>query len=346
MQNNHYRVIISKSRETPEETPGQTPEQTTEQAMQMAARQFAKLFNTSTEKAHKILQQEHFTVKKQLDKAGAEKLHKAISAIGINCRIEALQDEQDSALPEIEVIENNAPVKPLTDPARPDPTHDNMAALHKEPTSLSLAAGPVEKATSETNNDRAIEDVDAENFCPECGTIRARSDSCCIHCGYDPGELKKNQLRSIAIKLLLSLTVLGIVGFFGWPWYQQYAKQQQIKDDLQLAFDTRNTISAFIQRTNFWPNQNIDAALPGQLSNRSIASIIVSENAVMTVTFKVEATRSSASSTPAQPTAQTPVQTLIFKARALKGRIVWNCLGGTLEAQYRPDICKKRIIEN
>ncbi|VAW68909.1 hypothetical protein MNBD_GAMMA10-1971 [hydrothermal vent metagenome] len=333
MQNNHYRVIISKSRET--------PEQTTEQAMQMAAEQFAKLFNTSTEKAHKILQQEHFTIKKQLDKAGAEKFHNAISAIGINCRIEALQDEQDSALPEIEIIENNAPVKPLTDPAQA-----SITALHKEPASLSLAAGPVEKATSETNNDRAIEDVDAENFCPECGTIRARSDSCCIHCGYDPGELKKNQLRSIAIKLLLGLTVLSIVGFLGWPWYQQYAKQQQIKDDLQLAFDTRNTISAFIQRTNFWPNQNIDAALPSQLSNRSIASIIVGENAVMTVTFKVEATRSSASSTPAQTTAQTPVQTLIFKARALKGRIVWNCLGGTLEAQYRPDICKKRIIEN
>jgi len=120
-------------------------------------------------------------------------------------------------------------------------------------------------------------------------------------------------------------------------WYQQYSKEQQVIDDLQLAFDTRNAITEFIGRTNFWPNQNIDAELPKQLSNRSIASIIVSENATMTVTFKTQATNSQTSDT---------VQTLIFTARTLKGRIVWNCLGGSLEKKYRPDICKKQIIEN
>ncbi len=321
MQNNSYTVIINKNGDS------------TEQAIS----QLARLFKTTPEKSRKILQQDHFTVKKQLDQPTAEKLHKAIAATGINCQIEITLDEEDTELPSIEEIENTARVKPLLDITQPE-----IAPLHEEQPTLSLANGPVEndpveKASAETGEDKAIEDIDPENFCPNCGTIRASADSNCVHCGFDPQVFRKKNIRSVIIKSLAGLVVLVIAGFLSFPWYQQYSKEQQVIDDLQLAFDTRNTITAFIEKTNFWPNQNIDAELPKQLSNRSITSIIVSENATITVTFKAEATNS--------PTSDT-VQTLIFTARTLKGRTVWNCRGGTLEKKYRPDICKARVIED
>ncbi len=321
MQNNNYSVIISKGGDS------------TEQAIE----QLARLFKTTPDKSRKILQRDHFTVKKQLDQASAEKLHKAITAIGIHCTIETISDQQDTELPRIEEIENKAGVKPLL-----DITQAKITPLHEEQLSLSLADGPltngpVEKASTETDEDKTIENIDPENFCPNCGTIRASEDSDCVHCGFDPRVFRKKNIRSIMIKAMVGLIVLGIAGFLGFPWYQQYSKEQQVIDDLQLAFDTRNDITAFIEKTNFWPNQNIDAELPKQLSNRSIASIIVGKNATMTVTFKTQATNSQTSDA---------VQTLIFTVRTLKGRIVWNCLGGSLEKKYRPDICKKQIIRN
>lgn len=316
MQNNHYSVIISKNSEASEE----------------AIKQLAELFKIATEKARKILQQEHFTVKKQIDKKMAEKLYKAITTTGINCRIEEITDEEDSELPSIEEIDRPGNVKPLL-----DITQAEITPQYKEQLNLSLVAGPVEKASSDTDEDKAIEDIDPEKFCPNCGTIRASADSNCVHCEYDPLKIRKDNIRSIIIKSLLGLLVLGIAGFLGLPYYQQYSQQQRVKDDLKLAFDTRNTITEFILRTNFWPNQNIDAELPKQLSNRSIASITVSENATITVIFKTQATNGPASDGSAQ--------TLIFRAKTLNGNIVWNCLKGSLEKKYRPGICRRRVVE-
>ena len=94
-----------------------------------------------------------------------------------------------------------------------------------------------------------------------------------------------------------------------------------------LAYDTRNTVTDFILKTNFWPNQNIDAGLDKQISNQTLKSVTVGENATITVVFRAEALDDEE-------------QTLIFSPHTLKGRIVWNCLKGTLKEEFRPELCR------
>ena len=311
MSNKKYNVTIIQATD-----PAQTSDSTS------AA--LAKLFKISTDKAEKILQKKSFVIKKNTDKATAEKFHKAISAIGVSCQInEIAEAEEDISLPKIEDVQTSESGRPLTDITRPD-----IAPLHSEQADLSL----VERSPGKSEKKEKIKPIDnvaPENYCPECGTIRASADSTCIHCGYDPIEIRTSNTKSILIKLAIILLVLAIAGAIAFPYYQQYAKQQQVQDDLKLAFDTRNKITDFILQTNFWPNQNIDAGLQKDISNRSLKSVVVGDNSVITVTIHADSLQGSE-------------QTLIFTPRTLKGRIVWNCLGGTLQEEYRPNICHKQ----
>ncbi|MCW9047662.1 MAG: pilin [Gammaproteobacteria bacterium] len=285
--------------------------------------QLSKLFKISADKSQQILQKDSFIIKKQTDKITAEKFHKAITAAGVNCQIDEIIAEAETALPEIEEIENTAKVKPLTDITRPD-----ITPLHQENINLSLEDGVPEKNNS-SSDPAKINDINPENFCPQCGTIRASADSTCIHCGYNPQELKKSKTKTTLISATIIILLLGIGIGIGFPFYQQYSKRAQIIEDLKLAFDTRNKVTEFIQKTNFWPNQNIDADLDKRISNRTLKSVVVGNNAIITATLYghvIDGTE----------------QTLIFTPNILKGRIVWNCLKGTLKEEFRPEICITR----
>jgi len=289
------------------------------QASEPVTAQLAKLFKISAGKARQILQKESFIIKKQTDKSTAEKFHKAISAAGVSCRIDEILDEEETALPVIEELETSAQGKPLTDITRPD-----ITPLHNEHAKLTLAAGPAKKNTSQ---DEIIENIDSANFCPDCGTIRASENSTCLHCGYDPETLKRNNTKAALIKVAIIIVILAIGAGIGFPFYQQYAKRIQIEEDLKLAFDTRNKVTEFIHQTNFWPNQNIDAGLDKQINNQSIKSVIVGEGAVITVVIRAQVLDGEE-------------QTLILTPNILKGRIVWNCLKGTLKEEFRPEVCR------
>ncbi len=293
------------------------------QASESASSQLAKLFKISAEKAQQILQKKSFIIKKQTDKATAEKFHKAISAAGVNCRIDIIEDDvEESALPTIEEIETSTQVKPLTDITQPE-----ITPLHHEHVNLSLTEGPKTKSTTPNSAHEVIENIDSANFCPECGTVRASTNSICKHCGYDPEELRANKTRTILKKMALLIIILVIGIGIAYPFYQQYAKRLKIEKDLQLAFDTRNTVTEFILKTNFWPNQNIDAGLDKQISNQTLESVTLGKDAVITVVLRAEVLEGGK-------------QTLIFTPNTLKGRIVWNCLKGTLKEEFRPKFCK------
>jgi len=312
MENKKYNVTIVQATDS---------DQTSELAPALA-----KLFKITADKAEKILQKKSFVIKKETDKATAEKFHKAISAIGVNCRInEIAETEEDIALPKIEDVQASESGRPLTDITRPD-----ITPLHNEQADLSLVERPAGKPDKEEKI-KPIDNVAPENYCPECGTIRASADSTCIHCGYDPVEIRTTNTKSILIKLAIVVIVLAIVGAIAFPYYQQYAKQMQVQNDLKLAFDTRNRITDFILQTNFWPNQNIDAGLDKLISNRSLKSVVVGDDSVITVIVRAEALQGTE-------------QTLIFTPKTLKGRVVWNCLEGTLQEEYRPEVCRKQAL--
>lgn len=310
--NKKYKVIISHSTDT----------------TGAIANKLASLFKITPEKASGILQQKEFVIKKQTDKQTAEKFHKAISAAGANCRVEETFVEAEAELPTIEDIATPVDVKPLI-----DPTKSEIEPLASKPLNFSLEERSKPNETQDTEDDQ-FKSIAPENFCPECGTIRSSADAACVHCGYDPAQIKTQNTKALIKKVTIAAAVLIIVVLITLPFYQRYSQHKQIQDDLKLAFDTRNTVTEFIKRTNFWPNQNIDASLPKSISNRSIESITIGNRAVITITLKKQVLE--------ELDLNSNNRTLIFTPNTLKGRIVWNCLKGTLEKSIRPEICLKK----
>ncbi len=296
-------------------------------------KKFAKLFKITQQKAEEILAKPSFIIKKQTDKATADKYQKLITAAGVKNKIEEERSPLQSALPTIENVQTTAQVKPLL-----DITRQTIKPLQQStPMNLSLVTqerpkpNEAEVKVKEEAEKRAIKDIDPDNFCPNCGTIRAAPDSICNHCGYDPDKINHSNKKRVVIIASLFITVLAVLFLIGNPYYQQYTKRIQIAEDLKLAFDVRNKVSDFILKTNFWPNQNIDAGLEKNISNQSIKSVLIGENASITVTIKGQ-------------TLDGEDQTLILTPHTLKGRIVWNCRKGTLSEKFRPDICRANIV--
>jgi hypothetical protein len=128
--------------------------------------------------------------------------------------------------------------------------------------------------------------------------------------------------------MIILATILIIAYQFALPYYNVHVSNNKIENGLELAFDTRNKVTTFILETNFWPNQNIDANLDKNISNEIIESIVLGENAVITVTLRAE------------PLNEDSTKTIIFSPNVLKGKLVWNCQKGTLKNELRPEICK------
>lgn len=310
MNNKRYSVIIINN-------PALDAEQTSGLITNLS-----KLFKVSEEKARGILQKDQFVIKQKVDRQTAEKYHRAITAAGANCRIEEEADEEDTALPQIEEVKTQSAGIPLGDPTRP-----GKEFLDQRQGKLDLSVQPIESSRDKHGDNKVLDEIRAENFCPDCGTIRASSDSVCVHCGYDPQAQQSRGNRGRLIKLVALLIILLAAGFLALPYYQQFEQRRQLSNDLELAFETRNQVTEFINNTNFWPNQNIDAGLAKNISNRSIKSIEISDNALITVTLRASAGGGTE-------------HTLIFTPNTLKGRVVWNCLKGSLPMELRPDICR------
>ena len=283
----------------------------------------AKLFKTTPQKIEQIFQKPEMTIKKELPEQQAKKFQLAIHKSGGVCRLDEVSPALDD-LPDL-----SEPVE------SPGDTQAEIQPFHKVDTEKEdkrVTLGLVyEKPEDSEKQQEAIESVDPENFCPECGTIRASKDSVCLHCNYDPSVKEKINLKKFILPAAAVILIAALGFLFGLPAYNEYAKKNQIIEGFAIAFDVKNKVTEFIERTNFWPNQNIDASLPKKIGNDVIESVVVGDNAVITATLHPSILGKTG-------------QTIIFTPRVLKGRVIWNCHKGTLEARYRPEVCIEQAV--
>ena len=280
----------------------------------------AALFKISEQKAEQLLSKPETVVKKNIDKATAEKYLAAIQKTGADCKINNTAEEE---LPEV--------IAPVT------PQGAELRGFTQAPVNETQIELKQQKLALEVKEHQQLKDIDnfsEKSFCPECGTIKDSPVSVCLNCGFDPqtenSKTKNRNIRKYAAILLGASAVIIIAYLVALPFYNIYAAKSRIQNGLGLAFDTRNTISGIILETNFWPNQNIDANLEKNISNEIIESIVIGENSMFTVTVRAEALNTETS------------QTIIFKPKSLNDKLVWNCTQGTLENEFRPDICRKK----
>lgn len=282
--------------------------------------QLATLFKIEPAKAAQLISKPKTIVKDNIDEDTAKKYLAAISRAGAPCEI------------------LNTEAQELPDIIEPVKTREAEEGLIRQPATPRSPSGEpplamVEKERQQEQQTReklsAYKNVDSAFFCPDCGTIRSAADALCLHCGYDPSASKADTagMKRLIYVAAVIVIVLAAAGYLAMPLYQQYAKKASIEEGLKLAFETRNHIEQFIRDSNFWPNQNIDANLPKVITNEVIAGITITGNGEFTVILHEHILGKGN-------------QTMVFKPKMLKGRMVWNCTGGTLANEYRPEICR------
>lgn len=164
--------------------------------------------------------------------------------------------------------------------------------------------------------------LDQENArCPNCGTIKQAT-----------AATTKRRSIIIAKFALISLALSALAAGATWlalPLYQQQQNHVHVRNAISQAEDVSDQLRAFIDRTGFWPNSNLDAGLdtPDSFQSKAIASIRIGSKALILVTFNDNLNSIGG-------------QTLLFIPQRDTDQIVhWRCDGGTLAPQWRPTEC-------
>ena len=312
MNKNNFQVVI-------------TSQLKPDQNKNLITKKLAALFKIEEQKAAQFLLKPQTIIKDNLDEATANKYLAAIQQTGASCKVINKNETED--LPQIVEPPKSAPRA-----STPRSSSGPIIGTGREP-ELSLIAREAKTEQETREKLSTLQHANAETVCPNCGTIRGAVDALCLHCGYQlsdadhvGGGINKKKIAMFIILLAIVMIIFVVAGL---PFIQDIMAKNKFKEDLKLAFDTRNQVSAFIDQTDFFPNQNMDASLPENISNDSIESIVVNENSVITVTLRADAVN------------ETATQTLIFAPRRIKGVIAWNCLEGTLRNELRPEVCRK-----
>jgi hypothetical protein len=293
-----------------------------DQDKNLITQKLATLFKIDEPKAAQLLLKPRTVIKDNLDEAAANKYLIAIRQTGAHC--EVINKKEAVDLPQIVEPQRIDPVTPQPRTSSPAATNTRQEA----PLSLVAREAKIKQETQEKLS--TLEHAGVETLCPQCGTIRGSADAVCLHCGYDPLMLTQHPGRKkILIVAGTIIVIMAIALFVSLPYINQYLAQKKLGDDLNLAFDIRNQVSAFIEDTGFFANQNMDANLPAHISNDSIESIVVGNDAVITITLNADTAD------------HIPGQTIIFTPKLFQGKIIWNCMQGTLANEFRPEICKK-----
>ena len=309
MGQNTYKIII-------------TNQLNADQDKASVIRKLAILFKLSEERATRLLSRPETTIKEHLDETSAKKYQLAISKTGAHSQIINTAVEDDLDLPEI--VEHVKPVNERNLEHKPqvgslEDTHDMSA----------------KNLSRNQASDQGLELMDKfteKHFCPECGAIKESEKAVCLQCGMKPADKKfiSPRLIGVLLKSIAVVLVLGIAAYAAMPFYKDLESRYRVSQGLSLATETRDKVTAFILDTGFWPNQNLDADLPKLISNDVIASIVLTGDGAFTVTLRPEYFETS------EP------QTVIYKPKSLGGKIIWNCMAGTLARKYRPEECMPR----
>ena len=128
------------------------------------------------------------------------------------------------------------------------------------------------------------------------------------------------------VGLFLMIMIVGILAAIAIPAYQDYTVRAQVNLTLQEAEALEQEVEAFIERTDFVPNSAIDMGRD-EIGMMSYASWVMSDNAVITITFD-----DSSSAIAGETLTLIPYQE--------NEELFWDCTGGTVAPKYRPTECR------
>jgi len=133
---------------------------------------------------------------------------------------------------------------------------------------------------------------------------------------------------ALVVGAIFMVAIIGILAAIALPAYQDYTTRSKVQAALPLINETRQTVTDIIKQKDFLPSENLLAGLPDNISNEFVASIELSDDAQMIVSFRIPHLIQNGSNT------------IIWTPTKGGDDVVWHCLGGTMKDKYRMPECR------
>ncbi|WED42116.1 pilin [Legionella cardiaca] len=127
------------------------------------------------------------------------------------------------------------------------------------------------------------------------------------------------------IELMIVIAILGVLISLAVPAYRDHIVRAKVVEGLSLASPAKVAVSESAIATHTLPPNQAATGYTSPEPTANVKSITIGDKGVITITYTPEAGDGTLLLTPTMRT---------------NGQLNWSCVGGSLEAKYRPAGCK------